>query len=140
MLVEVGWSMSCQGYRGGSQVFLSLMLSSVIFLCHLYYFYNNLFHLLYWSPLHAEHLPHHHHMHHTILILGLPYLFVSFPTVLFFLLVLYILYILRSIEFIKLQLHQLGSFLSLWHCSTVQLVCLHGELRHEHPHCPCMQV
>jgi len=42
--------------KGGPHAFLSHILPYAIFLYYLYHFFNHFFHLLYWPPLHAEHV------------------------------------------------------------------------------------
>lgn len=44
-------------WRGCSRVLFSLIFSSVIYVSQLRHVFNHLFLLVYWSPLHAEHLP-----------------------------------------------------------------------------------
>jgi len=44
-------------WRGCSRVLFSLIFSSVIYMSQLRHVFNHLFLLVYWPPLHAEHLP-----------------------------------------------------------------------------------
>jgi hypothetical protein len=44
-------------WRGCSRVLFSLIFSSVIYMSQLCHVFNHLFLLVYWPPLHAEHLP-----------------------------------------------------------------------------------
>jgi len=135
-------------------VFLCPMWSSATFLRHLCQFFNNLFHLLYWPTLQAEH----YRITATITVtspdLVLPCLLMFIITVLLLLLLLlllldlYISWALRPITFLKLLSHQLEFFLSPRCCPTisarlstpVSLWRTQNEVRVDFSHCPYLQV